>query len=337
MVSPRSLVAFATGLAAALAVAAQPPLPERLADTGLNRLPALRVAPQYPLWSDGASKRRWLHLPAGRFIDARQPDAWRFPPGTKLWKEFAVDGRPVETRYIERLADGRWRFASYVWDADGREARLAPERGLVLPVAGAPDGRYAVPSRGDCLACHESAAVPVLGVSALQLSPDRDPGAPHAAPAEADLRTLVERGWLRGLPPALLERPPRIAAGSAEERAALGYLHGNCGHCHNGDGTAAPVRLQLAQSVTDPAGSARRVRAATIDAPSRYRPRGAAPDGRLVRPGRPEESVLLLRMRAREPREQMPPLGSATPDADGLAAVTSWINHPLLERKDPQP
>lgn len=330
-------------LAALLALApggagAQEALPERLADTGYGRLEALPFAPQYPLWTDGAAKRRWLHLPPGRFIDASRPDAWQFPPGTKLWKEFAFAGRPVETRFIERQADGRWRYASYVWNADGSDARLAPDAGVALAVAGAPGGRYGVPSRLDCTACHEGSATPVLGVSALQLSPDRDPLAPHADPArpgDADLRSLSARGWLRGLPAALLATPPRIAAASPVERAALGYLHGNCAHCHQDQG--APVALVLAQSVADPAGSAARVRAALLNGPARYHPADAPPDARLVVPGAPEASLLLQRLQSRQPLRQMPPLGTRVPDDAGIAAVTTWINHPLLSRKDPQP
>jgi hypothetical protein len=319
------IAAFALALLAGTAAAsAQPPLPERLGETGLFRLETQLVTPQYPLWSDGAAKRRWLHVPAGRFIDAAQPDTWQFPPGTKLWKEFAVAGRPVETRYIERLADGGWRYAAYVWDSDGREARLAPARGIpALPVAGAPGGRYAVPSRADCTACHEGAAVPVLGVSALQLA--------------AELPALVQRGWLRRLPPGWLDTPPRIAAVDPTERALLGYLHANCGHCHNDSGAPVPVRLMLAQSAADPAGSAQRALRSLVDAPSRYRPPGFAPDARVVVPGRPQDSVLVARMQSRHAQVQMPPLGTQVPDAEGLALVTSWINHPLLARKEPQP
>ena len=40
------------------------------------------------------------------------------------------------------------------------------------------------------------------------------------------------------LPPAYLTDPPRIHADTSEGRAAMGYLHGNCGHCHNPDGHA---------------------------------------------------------------------------------------------------
>ncbi|HVL55013.1 MAG TPA: hypothetical protein VM491_00795, partial [Burkholderiaceae bacterium] len=101
---------------------AEAPLPQRLSETGLYeagstthvRAGNLPFVPQYPLWSDGTSKRRWIHVPAGASIDASNPDAWEFPAGTRLWKEFALE-RPIETRMLERLADGSWRFAAYVW------------------------------------------------------------------------------------------------------------------------------------------------------------------------------------------------------------------------------
>lgn len=330
--------ALAPALLAAAAVQAAPPA--TLAETGLyepgssTRVRAQNrpYSPQYALWSDGATKQRWLHVPAGRAIDASRPDAWQFPPGTKLWKEFS-QGRRIETRYLERLADGRWQYATYVWTADGRQALLAPESGVPdLPAEGAPGGRVDIPSREDCLACHEGAAVPVLGVSALQLSPDRDPGAPHAtppAPDALDLRRLQDIGWLRHLPPALRAQPPRIAASSPTERAALGYLHANCGHCHNGNGTPAPVRLRLAQTVADAAASRREVLQSMLDKPSRYRPAGLATPATVISPGRPAASVLSLRMHSRHPQVQMPPVGTRSVDEQGLALVERWIQQDL--------
>ena len=85
------------GVAAAVPGSGAPALPEQLHDTGLfapgqpDRLGAgvESFEPQHPLWSDGASKRRWIRLPPGTAIDARDPDRWRFPRGTKLWKEFS--------------------------------------------------------------------------------------------------------------------------------------------------------------------------------------------------------------------------------------------------------
>lgn len=346
----------ATGMASGQSVAPAP-LPQHLRDTRLYvagsmsevRPENLSFSPQYPLWSDGATKRRWLYLPPGTSIDASRPNAWQFPPGTRLWKEFSHERR-VETRMIERLEDGSWRYAAYVWNEDGSDAVLAPADGVrALPVRGAPNARYAVPSDGDCRACHEGGATPVLGVSALQLSPDRDPLAPHAELASAgdvDLRRLVALGKLHNLPRALIDNPPRIAAASPTERAALGYLHGNCAHCHNrqgndGDqggqsdaGSAVPVDLSLAHDVAAGSTSTQQVLRSAIGAPSRYRPPGMHADAHLIEPGRPDASVLAVRMRSRNPSVQMPPLGTQVPDAKSLALIERWITHELQPRKE---
>ena len=314
----------AAALLAMLAAAhAQPPV-ERLHDTGWQPAAAgaLSFAPQYPLWTDGADKRRWIVLPPGTFVDASRAGAWEFPPGTRLWKEFAFAGRPVETRLIERRPDGSWHFATYVWNADGSDARLAPERGIAaLPVAAAPGGRYSIPGRGDCLACHDG-DTPVLGFSALQLSAERDPLAPPARAGELNLDALLALGAVRNLPQAM--RAPRIDARNATERAALGYLHANCGHCHNDGPARVPVGLSLAQPQPDALRT-------MLLALSRYRPAGAAGTAYIVVPGRPDDSVLALRMRSRQPKAQMPPLGTLAPDAEGLALVERWI------RQLPQP
>ena len=150
---------LALGLVTSVAIAA---------DLGLPRPPtdAIQFAPRYPLWSDGMDKRRWLHIPAGASIDKSNPDAWEFPPGTRAWKEFSRDGLPNETRLIERLADGSWRYLTYAWNTSGSKATLAPEDGI--PERG-------IPSRADCLACHEGAEVPILGYSAVQLSTELPP------------------------------------------------------------------------------------------------------------------------------------------------------------------
>jgi len=320
-------------------------LPQRLADTGLYvaggttvRPDVLPFSPQYPLWSDGAAKRRWIWLPPGTHIDASQADAWDFPRGTRLWKEFA-HGRTLETRFIERAADGSWRFGSYVWNAEGSDAVLAPSSGLRdLPAANAPGARYTIPSVDDCRACHDGAPVPVLGFSALQLSADRDPLAPHADGTRGiDLRELVARGLLRNLAPELLANPPRIAAATPAERAALGYLHGNCAHCHHAGEGRVPVRLTLEQSAAEPARSRAEVLRAMVDAPSRYRPPGTGDDARVVVPGDPRASVLALRMQSRHARLQMPPLGTEVPDVEALALVCHWITHDLTPRKEPRP
>jgi hypothetical protein len=304
--------------------------PERLSDTGLFvagsntqvRPGVWPFTPRYTLWSDGAAKKRWIALPPGTSIDASAPDAWQFPPGTKLWKEFSHAGRRVETRLLERLRDGSWRYAAYLWNDDGSDARLAPARGVAAwPVAQAPGGRYAVPSRTDCTACHESTASPVLGFSALQVSP-----------AE-----LVERGLLRNLPGAHRQLP-QIAARSPGERAALGYLHANCGHCHNRSGAGVPLNLTLAQSAAQPEASRADTLASLLAVAGRFRTPAWPGAAHLIEPGQPALSTLALRMRSRDARLQMPPLGTDIADDEGLRLVERWIRHDLsLESRSPTP
>jgi hypothetical protein len=307
-------------------------LPEVLSSTGLYlagsqtlQPEVLQFVPQYPLWSDGATKRRYLRLPRGTHIDGSNPHAWVFPIGTRFWKEFSL-GRRVETRYIERRSDGSWTFASYAWDEAGREARLVPEGGR-LRVAQLDEGnlQHDIPSRGDCLACHDGGQgrAPILGFGALQLSAERDPGALHAeipTPTTVDLEQLIARGLVRGVPGHLVR--PRIDAGSATERATLGYLHANCAGCHNAHGALADLGLDFEQR--GQAGDVERVLGSIVSAPSRFRLPAAEHSARIV-PGAPEQSVLSFRLGSRNLVQQMPPLGSKIVDQEAKDLVAAWI------------
>ena len=332
-----ALFAFALAVAAASSAASadRSAPPARLSETGLFRPGStatlsdgvIAFAPQYPLWSDGTRKRRWIWLPPGTAINASQVDAWEFPVGTRLWKEFGYGAR-VETRMIERLADGSWRFAAYIWNPAGTDAELAPEDGAFVAVADAPSGRYPVPARNDCLACHEGAAVPVLGFSALQLSADRDPLAPHAdSKGQLDLKQLAARGLLRGLPPQFLATPPRIDAPTPLARAALGYLHGNCGHCHNEAGALTGLEMVLAQRADRAANSAERTLQSLLGHSSRFRPQGAEASQRIA--ARHGSSVLTLRMKTDNPLARMPPLGVQVVDTEGVQLIERWISNDL--------
>ncbi len=322
----------------------------KLSDTGLYSDPAAKVvarenlafSPQYPLWTDGAAKRRWIYLPPGTSIDATDPDAWVFPIGTKLWKEFSF-GRPVETRLIERLPDGSWRYLAYVWKADGSDAELAPARGIrgVIEIKAAPAGaaaqnaRHDVPSRLDCGACHEGQPTPVLGFSALQLSPDRDPLAPHASPRRAgdvDLRALIDRGLVHGLPASYRRNPPRIEAPTPRERAVLGYLHANCGHCHNDRGPLAELGMNLSIRLAPAHGSFPGALLTAVGRPSSYPLPGTLDSGLYARiaNGAPGESVLVQRMVSRQPAVQMPPLGTHVVDQEALRLLMQWIRESLV-------
>ena len=329
------LLALLKGVQAVPQPAAPAKPPQTLQETGLySDFATLQVdpahlpfSPQYPLWTDGAAKRRWIALPPNTAIDASDPEAWIFPVGTRLWKEFSFGGQRIETRYIERQPDGQWLYAAYAWSADGREAQLVSEMGKrgAYPLGG---GRsHTIPGVGDCKACHQGGLSEVLGFSALQLSPERDPGAPHAEPRSAldvDLNVLVEKGLLIGLPKSLHEQPPRIEATSPTERATLGYLHGNCGHCHNRQGSLKNVGLFLRHELEAPNPLAI---ASTVEHPVKKRAPGQSPDAKLrVEPQRPDRSGLLQRVASRYPALQMPPLGTDLVDKSAVDLLERWIS-----------
>lgn len=308
--------------------------PARLRDTGLYADWAARLiapgnlpfAPQYPLWSDGAAKSRWVSLPRGTSIDASNPDVWQFPVGTRLWKEFRF-GRRAETRFIERTRAG-WQFASYAWNEDETEATLVPEEGLRQSVPIADGVRHAIPSRSDCRVCHEAGPVRVLGVSALQLSPDRDPNAPHAEPVPPgglDLPGLASRGLVRGLPREYLTSPPRIESASPTARAAIGYLHANCGGCHTDAGELKSLAFALNYRLAGPLDWGPGVLLTAVGRPSHFKVPDADDLVERVCAGRPDKSVLLARMSSRNPLLQMPPLGTRMPDTDAIQLITRWI------------
>jgi len=332
------------GLAAALAVRslAAPALPERLSDTGLYLSGTLTVdprnrafSPQYPLWTDGAHKSRWIQLPAGGRITARDADTWDFPVGTRLWKEFAFDGRKVETRMLWRVTADAWSYAAYAWNDAQTDAALVPAEGLAGVVEVAPGKRHSVPSRDDCRACHDNGGPGVLGFTALQLSTDRDPGAPHAEPLQPGmitLQTLLDEHLIDPPQPATFARPPRIP-GDPRTRAALGYLSANCGHCHNAGSAIATVRFPLQMPAfanaaqVDEAIAALVARTTTWDLPHSTPGTTSA-----VKPGAPDLSALFVRMRSRRPSSQMPPLGTTVPDRDAIDLVSAWIDE--LGRRD---
>jgi len=270
--------------------------------------------PRYRLWSDGAVKTRWFKLPDNERIDSSDAAHWRLPVGTKMWKEFdAPDGRKLETRLIERIADTGdddldYRTISFVWLDDESDAVAAPD--------GAENVRgtdHDVPSATRCRTCHTGEPGFALGLTALQLSGDGE------GVRLADLR---DEGRL-STPVADYEVP-----GDPVAQAALGYLHANCGHCHNPNGSARPdvdMTLQLGLDAVTP--EATTTWQSTVGvALTRFSHAGYSV---RIDPGAPDTSAVLYRMTVRDAAaavsEQMPPIATEYPDAAAIEAVRAWI------------
>ena len=314
--------------------------PQRLSETGLYAAgrpglidPANRAfSPQYPLWSDGAAKARWIYLPPGTSIDTTDPGEWTFPVGTRFWKEFTFGGRKIETRFIWRASAGRWVFATYVWNEEQNDAVLAPDEGVRGVVEVGAGRRHDIPGANDCRACHGSARPGPLGFNALQLSTDRDPNAIHGEPLTPGMITLATLAADRLLSPArpeLLADPPRIRTSSPRTRAALGYFASNCGTCHNPGGETSFTGPSLKH--TDLAdGDA--VAKALMGYATRWQVPGQPDGASFMLSGETDASAMLARMRSRRPSSQMPPLGTNLRDEKAIDAIAKWIAADLGRR-----
>jgi cytochrome c553 len=319
----------------------EPCAPALLSETGLyeaSRPGAIargvrQFSPQYPLWSDGAVKARWVYLPPGTAIDTTDPGDWVVPVGTKFWKQFTFNGRKVETRLAWRASADRWIFASYAWNEEQTDAVLAPPDGIRGVVELAPGRSHDIPGVNDCAACHGAKRPGPLGFNALQLSTDRDPNAIHGeplAPGMLTLATLVEEGRLSPARPELIANPPRIQ-GSAATRSVLGYFAGNCGSCHNRSGETTFDGPSLKHSDVldgDAVMNGLLGFATTWQVPGQ--PEGAS---RMLDGVSPPASAMLVRMRSRRPSSQMPPLGTVLRDEDAIKAVEAWLTATKLTKK----
>lgn len=284
-------------------------LPQRLSLTGLYApgasgalAPAVRsYRPRFELWSDGASKQRWIWLPTGTTIDTSVQDAWLFPVGTKVWKDFTRDGVRVETRLLQRLPSG-WIGLAYLWQADGTDAIAAPY-GAVDALGTA----HNVPASNECNACHGGRSSHVLGFSAVQL-------AESSAPDSLDLDELIRLELLTEPP----GRTPRVP-GNDVEQAALGYLHANCSHCHN---ATRPPRAgaRCFDPEKDLDFSLRADEGPSVSETSAYR---TAKD--VIAPGHPDDSSLLDLVNRRGRFRQMPPLATEQIDQPAVALLRQWI------------
>ncbi len=271
--------------------------------------------PALHLWSDGAEKSRFIWLPPGRTIDTSNMDEWVFPIGTKLWKEFRVHGRRVETRYLQKREDGTWLRTTYAWSYDQTEA-LETTLGQV-DVWGT---GYEIPAQTDCVICHKGRMDGVLGFEAVGLS--------HPMATGLTVEALTRAGLLSD-PPA----EPIVIPGNAKETAALGWLHANCGNaCHNGSANAEAgftgLRLRLdtgSMATVEDTGAW----TTAVGVASRFQPT-MGPTLLRITPGDAQASAIPYRDGRRDDAStkgiQMPPLLSHQVDVVGVELVKNWIN-----------
>ena len=203
-------------------------------------------------------------------------------------------------------------MASYQWNEAETEATKVAEEGI----ENVRNSGHDIPSKAECLQCHGTYSLGGgrpsrgLGFSAIQLS--------HSD-SETTLQTLIDSDLLSRNPAHAVSFP-----GTGTTRDALGYLHANCGNCHNDSRDGLPQSdLNLWVSVDDNVPEETGAYQTAIGKPSLLFTLPGI-EG-LVVAGEPSKSAIIYRMGARGNIAQMPPIATKSIDADGLSIVHSWV------------
>ncbi len=273
--------------------------------------------PGLHLWSDGASKTRWVYLPPGTQIDTSNMDEWQFPKGTKIWKEFALGGTRIETRLIWKQPSGSWYLTTYRWSADGTTSTQELTGGATN-VAGT---SYEIPAQTHCYDCHGGRADIALGFEAVALSSPQASGVTMATLTAEDRLTA---------PPA----KPLTIPGDAATAAALGYLHMNCGtSCHNRDtGEAGSSSLFMRLDVATLASPQTTDAYTTGVGANAYFSIPGVAQPLVFAPCSAGSSSAYYRMDHRDGVDgglggtQMPPIITHQVDTAGMAQIAAWLN-----------
>ncbi len=295
------------------------PFPQKLSAWNLysetrNGLePNNRVLPyslRTPLFSDYASKYRFVWMPQGTSAEFRDETVFEFPVGTILSKSFAFPSgssdRLVETRLLVKTNTG-WVALPYIWNDSQTEAtlQLVPDP---VPVKwsdenGTHDFTYQIPNVNECKECHDNnKKLLPIGTKARNLGKEQ-------------VAHWAEVGYLKGVKAGFAEVAfwNRPETGSLEERA-LAYLDNNCAHCHQPGGTAGYTGVDFRYGHFQPGyckhpNSAGNMHDLQFD----------------IVPGDPENSILIYRLSSVAPKVMMPQIGRAIVHAEGVALVRDWI------------
>ena len=281
-----------------------------------------------PLFSDYATKYRFVWMPPGTSATYSDTDAFTFPVGAILAKTFAYPGagqggkqRIIETRLLVNGLAG-WATLPYVWNQAQTEATLDLAADPTTVHWMHPSGTrytidYVIPNTNQCKGCHDrSKQVTPIGPKARNLN--RDFNYPEGRVNQLAYWTRI--GYLKGTPP---DGAPKLAvwddpaSGTLDARARA-YLEVNCAHCHNPRGPANTTGLYLLAAQTDP------MRLGLCKVPVSA---GQGSGDLLfdVVQGKPEESILIHRMESTTPKVMMPELGRSMVHGEGVTLIREWI------------
>lgn len=285
-----------------------------------------------PLFSDYAEKARFVKLPEGKSATYNEFSAFNFPLGTVLIKNFfyhndftdETKGRKIlETRLLIHEENG-WKALPYIWNNEQTEAFLEVAGGNKNVTWVHYDGTekhlsYSIPNVNQCKGCHvKGSKMMPIGPTARYLNMEFN----YEDGIENQLLKWKQLGILTQLPENLTDCPKvpvwdEPQSGSLEKRARA-YLEINCAHCHSAEGPANTSGLMLDYFHNNAAQLG--IYKAPIAAG-----RGSGNLRYSIVPGKPEESIMVFRMKSDDPGVMMPELGRKLAHQEGIQLVADWI------------
>jgi len=229
--------------------------------------------------------------------------------------------RRLETRFLVATGNGEFYGLTYRWRVNGSDADLVSAAGAsadiaVTDAAGDIDlQRWDFPSRSDCRTCHNQGGGVFLGANTWQLNGDKSFGG--TTRNQLDIWSLSELFTAPIGSPLYLPAANAIDDSTATvEKRVRSYLASNCANCHNDRGTE-DLNADFDLSFGNTLAETRAVNGVPLyDL--------GVNDARVVKPGSPDASVLLLRMDATDVH-RMPPIGRNLVDQEAVALVRQWI------------
>lgn len=301
--------------------------PTRLLETDLfTDLAKLTPAPDLvpyevssPLWSDGAEKKRWIRVPAGQKVTAKDDGSLTFPPGTVFVKQFDVFGKHVETRIMVVGTETTYGY-TFRWNDEQNDATIVTE-GADKTLTDAKTGQtqsWHYPSFGQCWECHRSGFEDTANEKRNDRYRILGFTAPQVGPRDALMSRVFDANVK--LPETL--PAPKDTSKSLEERAHA-YLAANCSPCHHENGTYEGGDETWLANYGAGDLAARHLDREAANVPMTLKL--GLPNGHLIEPGQPDKSVLLQRIKTNDPDLRMPPLARNVVDTEGAALIEQWI------------
>ncbi len=316
--------------------------PQNLSGTGLfadltDLSPNPGVLPYEPnltFWSDFAAKRRWFVIPdATSTMTWSRDGAWTFPNGMIWVKHFDLEldrsnppttggtgaRKRIETRLLVKNSTGVY-GVSYRWNDAGTDATLVDDAGADFDVPltqnGAPyTQRWHIPSRAECLSCHNATAGGGLSFTTRQLNQVQTMNG--FTGNQLDL--LQAAGYFFNPPDSTQTLPRHVRPDETSfplETRVRSYLAVNCANCHQ-PGSSGPSWNGRPELTLEQTGL---IHGAVVNS-------GGNSANKLVMPNHTAHSVVLSRVSATNGFARMPPLATNELDQAGITLLTQWIQN----------